>query len=113
MDLATGTVVEEGMAVGIIAAQSIGELSMRLSHVQDRTRGLSRVTELFEARRPRDPAVMAEVAGIVNLGEKCRGKLIIEIQPIDDDGQRVGEPIEHQVPPGKHLRVNSGDRVKE
>src|SRR5437667_9861035 len=56
---------------------------------------------------------MAEVAGVVRLGEKKRGKRTIYIQPADDAGAKVGEEREHQVPPGKHLRVHTGDRVKE
>jgi DNA-directed RNA polymerase subunit beta' len=83
------------------------------SGVQDITGGLPRVTEIFEARRPRDPAVMAEVAGRVRLGEKKRGKRIIWVQPVDDAGKPVGEEREHQVPHGKHLRVHTGDYVKE
>jgi DNA-directed RNA polymerase subunit beta' len=83
------------------------------SGVQDITGGLPRVTEIFEARRPRDPAVMAEIAGRVRLGEKKRGKRIIWVQPVDDSGKPVGEEREHQVPHGKHLRVHTGDYVKE
>jgi DNA-directed RNA polymerase subunit beta' len=56
---------------------------------------------------------MAEVAGIVRLGEKKRGKRTIYVQPVDENGRPVGEEVEHQVPPGKHLRVHTGDRVKE
>src|SRR5205807_1648536 len=61
----------------------------------------------------RDPAKMAEVSGVVRLGERKRGKRLIFIQPVDDDNKPVGEEREHQVPPGKHLRVRTGDRVKE
>ena len=71
------------------------------------------MTEIFEARTPRDPAKMAEVAGTVRLGEKKRGKRTIYIQPVDDAGKPIGEEREHQVPPGKHLRVHTGDHVKE
>src|SRR4029079_17283759 len=47
------------------------------------------------------------------LGEKKRGKRTIYVQPVDDTGKLIGEKREHQVPPGKHLRVHAGDRVKE
>src|SRR5262249_39866315 len=70
---------------------------------QDITGGLPRVTEIFEARKPREPAVMAEVAGRVELGERRRGKRSILIQPIDDEGQPIAEKKEHLVPHGKHL----------
>ena len=80
---------------------------------QDITGGLPRVTEIFEARRPREPAVMSEVAGRVRLGDRRRGKRSVMIQPIDDKGERVGEEREHLVPHGKHLRVHGSDYVKE
>src|SRR5438093_919259 len=65
------------------------------------------------ARRTRDPALLAEVAGLVRLGEKRRGKRAIWVQPVDDAGKPVGEEREHLVPHGKHLRVHTGDYVKE
>src|SRR5262249_5124089 len=70
------------------------------SGVQDITGGLPRVTEIFEARKPRDPAVMAEHAGRVRLGEKKRGKRIIWVQPVDEAGKALAEEKEHQVPHG-------------
>src|SRR5205823_3396193 len=56
---------------------------------------------------------MAEVAGKVRLGDKKRGKRIIWVQPMDDAGSPIGEEREHQVPHGKHLRVHTGDYVRE
>jgi DNA-directed RNA polymerase subunit beta' len=56
---------------------------------------------------------MAEIAGIVRLGEKRRGKRSIMIQPVDDQGKSAGDEKEHLVPHGKHLRVHTGDYVKE
>jgi DNA-directed RNA polymerase subunit beta' len=92
----------------------LAKLPREVSGTQDITGGLPRVTEIFEARTPRDPAKMAEVAGIVRMGERKRGKRTIYIQPIDEQtGQKRGEEIEHVVPPGKHVRVNAGDRVKK
>src|SRR5262245_59792822 len=96
MDLSTGALVEAGMAAGIIAAQSTGEpgtqLTMRNNRTlarsgsQDITGGLPRVTEIFEARTPRNPAKMAEGAGVVRLGDKKRGKRTIYILPTDEQG---------------------------
>jgi DNA-directed RNA polymerase subunit beta' len=80
---------------------------------QDITGGLPRVTEVFEARKPREPAVMAEVAGRVELGEKRRGKRSILVQALDDEGKSIGEKKEHLVPHGKHLRVHGNEFVKE
>ncbi len=78
IDLATGSLVETGTAVGIMAAQSIGEpgtqLTMRTFHTggvagQDITHGLPRVTELFEARTPKGVAKLAEIGGVVRIDE--------------------------------------------
>src|SRR5436190_16455742 len=103
--------VREGQKVS--AGTLLAKTPREVTGTQDITGGLPRVTEIFEARRPRDPAVMAEVAGIVRLGEKRRGKRTIWIQPVDDQGRPIGEEREHLVPHGKHLRVHTNDYVKE
>src|SRR6516164_1740892 len=103
--------VREGMKVS--AGTLLAKTPREVSGTQDITGGLPRVTEIFEARRPRDPSVMAEVAGLVRLGEKRRGKRTIWVQPVDDNGKPVGEEREHLVPHGKHLRVHTGDYVRE
>jgi DNA-directed RNA polymerase subunit beta' len=103
--------VREGQKVS--AGTLLAKTPREVGGTQDITGGLPRVTEIFEARRPREPAVMAEVAGIVRLGEKKRGKRSIMIQPVDEQGKSVGEEREHFVPHGKHLRVHTNDYVKE
>jgi DNA-directed RNA polymerase subunit beta' len=103
--------VREGQTV--TAGALLAKTPREMGATQDITGGLPRVTEIFEARRPREPAVMAEVAGIVRLGEKRRGKRSILIQPVDDQGRPIGEEREHLVPHGKHLRVHTNDYVKE
>jgi DNA-directed RNA polymerase subunit beta' len=105
--------VREGQMV--IAGTLLAKTPREVTGQQDITGGLPRVTEIFEARRPRDPAVMSEVAGVVRLGERKRGKRIIYVQPVDEQGKpiRGSEEKEHQVPPGKHLRVHTGDHVRE
>jgi DNA-directed RNA polymerase subunit beta' len=103
--------VREGQTVS--PGSLLAKTPREVSGTQDITGGLPRVTEIFEARRPREPAVMAEVAGLVRLGEKRRGKRSILIQPVDDQGKSVGEEREHLVPHGKHLRVHGNDYVKE
>jgi DNA-directed RNA polymerase subunit beta' len=86
-NLATGGRVEIGEAVGIVAAQSIGEpgtqLTMRTFHTggvagDDITQGLPRVEELFEARKPKGQAIIAEVDGIIRKGEN-KGRMEIEV----------------------------------
>jgi DNA-directed RNA polymerase subunit beta' len=103
--------VREGQEIK--AGTLLAHTPREVGGTQDITGGLPRVTEIFEARRPREPAVMAEVAGRVRLGERRRGKRTIWIQPADDQGRPVGEEHEHLVPHGKHLRVHTGDYVKE
>ncbi|MBI3467966.1 MAG: DNA-directed RNA polymerase subunit beta' [Planctomycetes bacterium] len=97
--------VEEGHMVS--AGTLLAKTPREITGTQDITGGLPRVTELFDARRPKEPAVIAEIDGMVELlGEKRRGKRTIVIKS-DTALER-----EHLVPHGKHLRVHSGDRVK-
>jgi DNA-directed RNA polymerase subunit beta' len=97
--MATGTMVDLGEAVGIIAAQSIGEpgtqLTMRTFHTggvagEDITHGLPRVVELFEARSPKGKATLARTSGVVRVGESDRGERTITI--VGDDGTEDGYP---------------------
>ena len=112
-DLAFGTPVNVGEAVGIIAAQSIGEpgtqLTMRTFHTggvagSDITQGLPRVEDLFEARKPKKPAVVTEYDGVVSISEDM--KLHTVMITTDD-----GEVMSYVVPFGMNLIVSDGDRV--
>ncbi len=76
---------------------------------KDITGGLPRVAELFEARRPKDHAIIAELDGYVKFGKDYKNKRIICIEPMDKDM----EPIEYTVPKGKHIPVQEGDYVKK
>ncbi|HEX5386184.1 MAG TPA: DNA-directed RNA polymerase subunit beta' [Gemmatimonadales bacterium] len=78
---------------------------------RDITGGLPRVAELFEARRPKDPATISEVDGVVKFGEIKRGKREIYVYPVEQAEGAV-EPQLYEVPAGKHLRVHEGDRVR-
>ncbi|MGL4422599.1 MAG: DNA-directed RNA polymerase subunit beta', partial [Gemmataceae bacterium] len=98
----------EQVTPGMVLAKTPREVSK----TQDITGGLPRVTELFEARRPRNPAVMSDVSGKVRAGDKKRGKRTIWIQPEDDNGKPIGEEREHLVPAGAQLRVTAGEYVK-
>ena len=93
----------EKVAAGHVLAKTPREAS----GTQDITGGLPRVTEIFEARKPKDPAIMAEIDGKVELlGEKRRGKRTIVVK------NESGVEREHLVTHGKHLRVHAGDIVK-
>ncbi|MCL5116992.1 MAG: DNA-directed RNA polymerase subunit beta' [Firmicutes bacterium] len=115
-NLATGRIVEVGEAVGIIAAQSIGEpgtqLTMRTFHMggvagDDITQGLPRVEELFEARKPKGQAIIAEISGVVHLGENKGRREITITSEVEADNQV------YVVPFGSRLKVHDGERVAE
>jgi DNA-directed RNA polymerase subunit beta' len=112
VSMATGQLVELGEAVGIIAAQSIGEpgtqLTMRTFHTggiagEDITHGLPRVVELFEARTPKGKAEIAKASGRVQIKEDERVR-VVDLVP--DDG---GEPITYKISRRARLRVRDGD----
>lgn len=87
--------------------QTIAEMPREAGGVSDITGGLPRVTEIFEARKPKDPAVIAEVDGEVEiLAERKRGKRTIIVR------SESGIEREHLVPHGKHFQVHSGDFVR-
>ncbi|HEB51897.1 MAG TPA: hypothetical protein ENI87_01450, partial [bacterium] len=90
----------------VVAGMMLAKTPREIQGTQDITGGLPRVTELFEARRPKDPAVLSEIDGIVELGDKRRGKRTILVK---GEG---GIEREHLVPQGKNLRVHRGDHVK-
>jgi len=114
-NMATGYPVDIGEVVGIMAAQSIGEpgtqLTMRTFHTggvagEDITQGLPRVEELFEARKPKGQAIIAECDGVVKFQE-VKGKREIELL-----GEN-GEKYTYQIPfGGSRLRVQDGDYVE-
>ena len=76
---------------------------------KDITGGLPRVAELFEARRPKDHAIIAEVDGYVHFGKDYKNKRRITIEPFDDKL----EPLEYMVPKGKHIPVQEGDTIRK
>ncbi len=97
--------VEEGTQVS--AGSVIGKVPRESQGTQDITGGLPRVTELFEARKPKDPAIIAQIEGeIVIVAEKKRGKRVIIVRGAD------GTEKEHIIPHGKHLLVHAGELVK-
>jgi len=102
--------VREGDVV--FAGSLLAKTPREVGGNQDITGGLPRVTEIFEARRPKDPAVMAEITGRVRLGERRKGKRSIIIESMDDNSKPTGQEVEHLVPHGKHLRVHTGDYVR-
>ncbi len=119
--LATGEMCEIGDAVGIIAAQSIGEpgtqLTMRTFHTggvagADITHGLPRVVEIFEARNPKGAAQLAAVGGRVHIEDTERGpKVTIFPEGVDENGEPLPEK-EYQLPRRTRLLVENGGMVE-
>ena len=113
-NLATGKEVNIGEAVGIIAAQSIGEpgtqLTMRTFHTGgvaggDITQGLPRVEELFEARKPKGLALITEISGRVEIDETGKRKEVVIVP-------ETGEEEVYAIPYGSRLRVKQGQMVE-
>jgi len=90
----------------VSAGTILAKLSREIYKTRDITGGLPRVAELFEARKPKDPAVITEIDGRVTFGKIVRGNRQIIVTP------EVGEPREYLIPYGKHLRVHEGDWVR-
>ena len=118
-DLANRSDVEVGEAVGIIAAQSIGEpgtqLTMRTFHTGgvaggDITQGLPRVEELFEARKPKMSAIIAEIDGVVSIGKSDKNDLkVVTVTPTDTENL---QPREYTIPFGITPKVKDGDFIR-
>ena len=112
-NMATGLAVQVGESVGIIAAQSIGEpgtqLTMRTFHTggiataEDITQGLPRIEELFEARKPKGLAIIAEFGGKVAVVDTKKKREVIVTNPVD------GEAKAYLIPYGSRIKVSEGD----
>ena len=114
-NMATGEMVQVGEAVGIIAAQSIGEpgtqLTMRTFHTGgvaggDITQGLPRVEELFEARKPKGLAIISELSGTVNIPDNKKSREVI----VTSD--ETGESKEYPIPYGSRIKVVDGQVIE-
>jgi len=117
-NLATGSIVDIGEAVGIIAAQSIGEpgtqLTMRTFHTggvagDDITQGLPRVEELFEARKPKGQGSIAEYDGVISIGEKKGRREILVMGTGEEEGQVLAE---YHSSYGSTIKVQEGQYVE-
>jgi DNA-directed RNA polymerase subunit beta' len=84
----------------------IAKIPRETTKTKDITGGLPRVVELFEARKPKEFAVISEITGGVSFGRDTKGKRKVIITP------EVGEPKEYSIPKGKHISVHEGERVK-
>ncbi len=96
--------VAEGQPVS--AGDVIAKIPRETTKTKDITGGLPRVAELFEARKPKEFAVISEIDGIVSFGKDTKGKRKVVVTP------EVGEPREYLIPKGKHISVHEGDHVR-
>ena len=99
--------VEDGQSVE--AGDVVARIPREGAKTKDITGGLPRVAELFEARRPKDHAIIAEVDGYVRFGRDFKNKRRISVVPVDESM----EPVEYMVPKGKHIPVVEGDFVQK
>ncbi|RMF17435.1 MAG: DNA-directed RNA polymerase subunit beta', partial [Alphaproteobacteria bacterium] len=99
--------VEEGQKVH--AGDVLARIPREAAKTRDITGGLPRVAELFEARRPKEHAIIAEKDGIVEFGRDYKNKRRIIIRPTDENE----EPVEYLVPKGKHIAVREGDFIRK
>jgi DNA-directed RNA polymerase subunit beta' len=96
--------VDEGQKVQ--AGDIIAKIPRETTKTKDITGGLPRVAELFEARKPKEYALISEIDGIVQMGKDFKGKRKIQVVP------EVGVPREYTIPRGKHITVHDGERIR-
>jgi len=96
--------VEEGMEIH--AGTILAKIPRETTKTKDITGGLPRVAELFEARKPKEVAVISEIDGVVSFGKDSKGKRKIIVTP------ELGEPMEYLIPKGKHISVHEGDYLR-
>jgi len=96
--------VEEGAVIN--AGEIIAKIPRETTKTKDITGGLPRVAELFEARKPKEVAIITEIDGVVSYGKDSKGKRKIIVTP------EIGEPKEYLVAKGKHIAVHEGDYLR-
>ncbi|MFN7181201.1 MAG: DNA-directed RNA polymerase subunit beta' [Planctomycetota bacterium] len=99
LEVEDGAEIKKGTLLAKIPREAVS--------TQDITGGLPRVTELFEARRPKDPAIISELDGIVEIGEKKKGKQVVKVR-----NPQTGISVEYLIPRGKFIRYYTGDYVR-
>jgi DNA-directed RNA polymerase subunit beta' len=106
--LPVGAYVGVSESADIFPGDVLARIPREITKTKDITGGLPRVAELFEARKPKECAVVCEVDGIVSFGADSRGKRRVIVTP-EEEGE---EPREYLIPKGKHIAVHEGDRVR-
>ncbi|WP_339863240.1 DNA-directed RNA polymerase subunit beta' [Thalassospira alkalitolerans] len=101
--------IENGQKVN--AGDVLARIPREGSKTRDITGGLPRVAELFEARKPKDHAIITDIAGRIEFGKDYKNKRRVIVHPLEDSG--LTEPVEYMIPKGKHLAVQEGDFVEK
>ncbi len=104
LPIGANIVVSEGETV--VPGDVIAKIPRETTKTKDITGGLPRVAELFEARKPKESAIISEVDGVVSFGKDTKGKRKVLVTP------EIGEPCEYLIAKGKHIAVREGDRIK-
>ncbi len=106
-DLSVGIVLNIEKGKDVSAGDVIARIPRASSKTKDITGGLPRVADIFESRKPKNPAVLAEISGTIEFGKDIKSKRRIIINPED------GEPIEFLIPKGTYIYFNEGDKVNK
>jgi DNA-directed RNA polymerase subunit beta' len=104
--LPVGAYINVTEGIEVKAGDVIAKIPRESAKTKDITGGLPRVAELFEARKPKEFAVISEIDGQVSFGKDTKGKRKLVVTP------EVGEPREYLIPKGKHIGVHEGDMIK-
>ncbi|MGE0233392.1 MAG: DNA-directed RNA polymerase subunit beta', partial [Flavobacteriaceae bacterium] len=107
--LSVDSVIQVEPGTDVHAGDVLARIPLESAKTRDITGGLPRVAELFEARRPKDHAVIAEITGTVQFGRDYKNKRRIAIVPEDESM----EPVEYLIPKGRHLHVQEGDHIEK
>jgi DNA-directed RNA polymerase subunit beta' len=91
------------------AGDVLARIPLESAKTKDITGGLPRVAELFEARRPKDHAIIAEIDGTIRFGRDYKNKRRIIIDPAEEGV----EPVEYLIPKGKHFHLQEGDAIEK
>ncbi len=106
-DLSVGIVLNIEKGKEVIAGDVIARIPRASSKTKDITGGLPRVADIFESRKPKNPAVLAEISGTIEFGKDIKSKRRIIINPEE------GEPVEFLIPKGTYIYFNEGDNVNK
>jgi DNA-directed RNA polymerase subunit beta' len=107
--LAVDAIISVEPGSHVKAGDVVARISTESAKTRDITGGLPRVAELFEARRPKEAAIISEVSGTVRFGKDYKGKRRVIIEPASKDE----EPVEHLIPKGKHVHLQEGDVIEK